>query len=71
MPQLGHGPGGGLGFRHKRAQWPSFLHLKQGPGASFLCWLMEAWNHLGQWLKGGIWPDLTGPSLDLPVLPGY
>ena len=39
--------------------------------ASFLCWLMEAWSHVGQWLKGGIWPDLVGPSLALPVLPGY
>ena len=24
-----------------------------------------------QWLKGGIWPDLVGPFLALPVLPGY
>ena len=31
MPQLGHGPGGGLGFRHERAQWPSLPRLKQGP----------------------------------------
>ena len=38
---------------------------------SFLCWLMEAWSHVGQWLKGGIWPDLVGPSLALHVLPGY
>ena len=37
--------------------------------ASFLCWLMEAWSYVGQWLKGGIWPDLFGPSLALPVLP--
>ena len=35
MPQLGHGPGGGLGFRHEQAQWPSLLHLKQGPGCFF------------------------------------
>ena len=39
--------------------------------ASFLCWLMEAWSHVGQWLKGGIWPDLVGPSLALPILPSY
>ena len=39
--------------------------------ASFLWWLMDAWSHVGQWLKGGIWPDLVGPSLALPVLPGY
>ena len=30
---------------------------------------MEAWSHVGQWLKGGIWPDLVGASLALPVLP--
>ena len=35
MPQLGHGPGGGLVFRHEQAQWPSLLHLKQGPGCFF------------------------------------
>ena len=40
MPQLGHGPGGGLGFRHKQAQWPCFLHLKQGPGG-FLSLLVD------------------------------
>ena len=40
MPQLGHGPGGGLGFRHRRAQWPSLPHLKQGPGA-FLSLLVD------------------------------
>ena len=39
--------------------------------ASFLCWLMEAWSYVGQWLKRGIWPDLIGPTLALPVLPGY
>ena len=39
--------------------------------ASSLCWLMEVWSHVGQWLKSGIWPDLVGPSLALPVLPGY
>ena len=27
MPQLLHGPGGGLGFRHEPAQCPSLLHL--------------------------------------------
>ena len=33
MPQLGHGPGGGLGFRNEWAWWPSLQgHLKQGPG---------------------------------------
>ena len=32
---------------------------------------MEAWSHVGQWLKGGIWPDLVELSLALPVLPGY
>ena len=31
MPQVGHGPGGGLDFRHEGAQWPSLPHLKQGP----------------------------------------
>ena len=60
MPQLGHGPEVGLGFRLEWAQV-----------ASFLCWLMEAWSHVGQWLKGGIWPDFVGLSLGLPVLPGY
>ena len=30
--QLGHGLGGGLGFRYERAKWPSLPHLKQGPG---------------------------------------
>ena len=38
---------------------------------SCLCWLMEVRSHVGQWLKGGIWPDLIGSSLALPVLPGY
>ena len=32
MLQLGHEPGGGLGFRHEWAQWLSLPHLKQGPG---------------------------------------
>ena len=36
MPQLGHGPGGGLGFRYEQAQGPSLPHLKQGLG-SFFC----------------------------------
>ena len=27
MPQLLHGPGGGLGFRHEPAQCPSLPHL--------------------------------------------
>ena len=40
-------------------------------GVSILCWLMKAWSYVGQWLKGGIWPDLVGPSLALPVLPSY
>ena len=40
MPQLGHGPGGGLGFRHRRAQWPSLLHLQEGPGG-FLSFLAD------------------------------
>ena len=39
MPQLGHGLGGSLGFRHERAQWP-LLHLKQGPGC-FLSLLVD------------------------------
>ena len=39
--------------------------------ASFLCWLMEAWSHVGQWLKGDIQPDLVGPSLALLVFLGY
>ena len=42
MPQLGHGPGGGLGFRHEQAQWPSLPHLKQGPDGFLSFWLMEA-----------------------------
>ena len=40
MPQLGHGPGRGLGFRHEWAQWPSLPHLKQGPGG-FLSLLVD------------------------------
>ena len=40
MPQLGHGPGGGLVFRHERAQWPSLLHLQEGPGG-FLSFLAD------------------------------
>ena len=40
MPQLGHEPGGGLGFRHERVQWPSLPHLKQGPGG-FLSLLVD------------------------------
>ena len=39
--------------------------------ASSLCLLMEVWSHVGQRLKGGIWPDLIGPPLAFPVLPGY
>ena len=39
--------------------------------ASFLCWLMEAWSCVGQWLKDSVRPDLVGPSLVLPVLPSY
>ena len=39
--------------------------------ASFLCWLMEAWSHVGQWVKDGIWPDRVGPSLALPVFLSY
>ena len=40
MLQLGHGPGGGLGLGHERAQWPSLLYLKQGPGG-FLSLLVD------------------------------
>ena len=40
MPQLGHEPGGGLGFRHEQAQWPSLPHLKQGP-SGFLFLLVD------------------------------
>ena len=69
MPQLEPGAGGGPWFRHE--QRPSLPPLKQGPGGFLLCWLMEAWSHVGQWLKSGIWPDLPGPSLDSPVLPSY
>ena len=32
--------GGGLGFRHDRAQWPSLPHLKQGP-VGFLSLLLD------------------------------
>ena len=71
MPQLGHGPGGALGFRNERPQWPSLPHLKQGPGGFLSLLIDEAWSHVEQWLKGGIWPDLVGPSLALPVLPDY
>ena len=60
MPQLGHGLGGSLGFRHERAQVAPFLY-----------WLMEAWSCVGQWLKDSVRPDLVGPSLVLPVLPSY
>ena len=40
MPQLGHGPGGGLGFRHEQIQWPSLPQLKQGP-SGFLPLLVD------------------------------
>ena len=40
MPQVGHGPGGGLDFRHEQAQWPSLPHLKQGP-SGFLFLLVD------------------------------
>ena len=48
MPQLGHGPGGGLGFRNEQAQWPSLPHLKQGPGGFLSLLIDEAWSHVGQ-----------------------
>ena len=45
--------------------------LKQGPGG-FLSLLVDGGlGQVGQWLKGGIWPDLIASSLALPVLPGY
>ena len=40
MPQLGHGPGGSLGFSHEHAPCLSLLHLKQGPGG-FLSLLVD------------------------------
>ena len=43
---------GGPWFRHEK--WPSLLPLKQGPGGFLLCWLMERWSHVGQWLKGDV-----------------
>ena len=71
MPQLGHGPGGGLGFRHEQAQWPSLLHLKQGPGG-FLSLLVDGGLEPCRAVaKRWYWPDLIGPSLALPVFPGY
>ena len=36
-----------------------------------VCCLMEVWSHVGRWLKGGVGPDLLGPSLALPALPSY
>ena len=63
---------GTLGFRNEWAWWPSLQgHLKQGPG-HFLPLLVDGnLDHVGQWLKGGIWPNLIRPSLALPVLPNY
>ena len=37
------------------------------PFRSFL----PSFSHVRQWLKGGIWRDLIGPSLALPLLPDY
>ena len=70
MPQLGHGPKEDLGFRREQTQWPSLLHLKQGPSGLLSLLVDGVLEPLGQWLKGGIWPDLVGPSLTLAVLPG-
>ena len=69
MPQLGHGPGGGLSLGMS-SPVIFFAAFEAGPrGLPSL--LVEAWSYVGQWLKGGFWPDLPGPSLALPVLPGY
>ena len=71
MLQLGHGPGGGLGLGHERAQWPSLLYLKQGPGG-FLSLLVDGGLEPCRAVaKRWYWPDLIGPSLALPVFPGY
>ena len=71
IPQMGHGPEAGLGFRHEWAKWSSLPHLKQGPGG-FLSLLVVGGLEPGRAvLKGGIWPDFVGPSLALPILPGY
>lgn len=50
MPQLGHGPGGALALG---LGGPSsfFATFEAGLRGLFLCWLMEAWSHVGQWLK--------------------
>ena len=48
-----------------------FAIFEAGQVASCLCQLMELWSHVGQRLKGGIWRDLNGPPLALPILPGY
>ena len=71
MPQLGHGPKEDLGFRREQTQWPSLLHLKQGPSGLLSLLVDGVLEPLGQWLKGGIWPDLVRPSLALPALPSY
>ena len=61
MPQLGHGPGGGLSLGMS-SPVIFFAAFEAGPrGLPSL--LVEAWSYVGQWLKGGIWPDLPGPSL--------
>ena len=65
----GHGPGGGLGLGMS-SPVTFFAAFEARKVASFLCWLMEVWSHVGQRLKCGIWPDLIGPPLALPVLPG-
>ena len=48
-----------------------FAAFEAGPKWLPDCWLMEAWSHVGQWLKCGFWSHLVGPSLALPLLRDY
>ena len=50
--------------------YPIHLQLSSG-NISDVSIALEVLSHVGQWLKGGFWPDLVGPSLALPVFPGY
>ena len=70
-PQLGHDLKQALTLGMSGSSGLLYHILSRAQVASFLCWLMEAWSHVGQWLKGGIWPDFVGTSLALPVLTSY
>ena len=63
MPQLGHERGGGLGFRHERAQWSSLPHLKQGPGGLLSLLVDGGLEPCRAVAKRWYWPDLVGPTL--------